>query len=55
MDEKLVNKHWQRALTKEQARASHHPKAPKGHRWEVTTRDRNLEPSSGRTRERLLP
>ena len=55
MNEKLVNKLWQKSLEKEMKRSSHHPAAPKGHRWEVTTRDRNLEPQSGRTRERLMP
>lgn len=55
MDEKLVNKFWQKAMTKEVQRSSHHPKAPKGHRWEVTTKDRNVEPISGTRRETLLP
>jgi len=50
-----VNKWWGKAMAKEQARSSHHPKAPKGNRWAVPTRDASLEPQSGRTREKIMP
>ena len=52
MDAEKTNKLWQRALQKEGHRASHHPKAPAGNRWAVPTRDKNVEPISGRKRER---
>lgn len=55
MDEKLVNKFWQKSLEKSLKRTSHHPAPPKGHRWEVTTKDSSYVPKDGRRRERLLP
>ena len=48
---KSINQWWQRALRKESQRASHHPKAPRGNRWAVVTRDKNVEPGSGKERE----
>ena len=55
MDADTVNKLWQRDLKKSVARTSHHPKAPKGHRWEVTTKDSSYVPKDGRRRERMMP
>ena len=52
LDVNKVNTQWQKALKKEVQRASHHPKAPKGQRWVVPTRDANLMPFDGRTRPR---
>lgn len=50
-----ANQWWQKAMKKEELRASHHPKAPLSHRFGVVTRDKNFEPTSGRRRERLVP
>ena len=55
LDVNTVNKWWGKALKKEATRASHHPKSERGPRWSVPLRDKNLEPFSGRKRERLLP
>ena len=55
MDVEKVNKVWQRDLKKQQARSSHHPAAPKGHRWEVATKDSSYVPKDGRRREKAMP
>ena len=55
LDVGKVNKFWQKALKKEATRASHHPKSERGPRWSVPLRDKSIEPTSGRKRERLLP
>ena len=55
MDVEKANKWWVKAHEKAQARFSHHPKAPKGHRFEVTTADSSFVPKDGRKRERTLP
>ena len=55
MDAAKVNKLWQRDLTKHQARTSHHPAAPKRHRFEVTTKDSSYVPKDGRRREKAMP
>ena len=52
MDVAKANRWWQKAMKQEELQASHHPKAPKGHRFEVATRDKNLEPMSGKQRTR---
>lgn len=54
-DVEKVNKWWSKAMAKSAQRESHHPKAPKGNRWAVPTRDANVMPSDGRQRERLMP
>ena len=54
-DIEKVNKWWGKALAKSQQRESHHPKAPKGNRWAVPTRDSSMMPSDGRRREKVMP
>ena len=54
-DVNQVNKWWGKEMAKEQLRDSPHPQAPKGHRWEVKTRDASRTPTDGRTRERVIP
>ena len=55
LDVGKVNKWWEKALKKDAQRTSHHPKSERGPRWSVPLRDKSLEPTSGRKRERLLP
>lgn len=55
MDVNKANKWWEREMTKQQLRNTHHPKAPKGHRFEVTTQDSSFVPKDGRRREKLMP
>jgi hypothetical protein len=55
MDVTKANKWWEKAMAKEQLRDSHHPKPPKGHRFEVKTRDSSRVPTDGRRRETVMP
>ena len=55
MDVDRANKWWQKAMTQHTKQFVHHPKAPKGHRFEVTTADSSFVPKDGRRRERTLP
>ena len=55
MDVNKANKWWEKAMNKHQLRDSHHPKAPKGNRWAVPTRDASVVPSDGRRREKVMP
>lgn len=55
MDVDKANKWWQKAHEQSRARFSHHPKAPKGHRFEVKTVDSSYVPTDGRKRERPMP
>ena len=55
MDVERANKWWMKAMTKESVRFSHHPTAPKGHRFEVKTADSSRMPTDGRRREKVMP
>ena len=54
LDVGKLNTLWQRALKKSAQRDSHHPKSERGPRWSVPLRDKSIEPTSGRKRERIL-